>query len=55
MQNNKMTIENIPQYDFSIIEIIKAGFARIDGVKAAFFIRGFNRIGSNSPIFRSHH
>lgn len=38
MQNNKMTIENIPQYDFSIIEMIKEGFARIEGVKLTFVL-----------------
>ena len=36
MQNNKMTIENIPEYDFDIIELIKEGFRRIEGVKGTF-------------------
>ena len=30
--------DNIQEYDFDIIEIIKAGFARIEGVKAQFVI-----------------
>ena len=38
MQNNKMTIENIPEYDFSIIEMIKEGFIRIEGVKLTFVL-----------------
>jgi hypothetical protein len=38
MQNNKMTIENIPEYDFFIIEMIKNGFARIEGVKLTFVL-----------------
>lgn len=38
MQNNKMTIENIPEYDFSIIEMIKEGFTRIEGVKLTFVL-----------------
>jgi len=38
MQNNKMTIENIPEYDFSIIKMTKDGFARMEGVKLTFVI-----------------
>ncbi len=38
MKNNKMTVENIPQYDFSIIEMIKEGFRRIEGVKLTFVL-----------------
>ncbi len=33
-----MTIENISEYDFSIIEMIKEGFARIEGVKLTFVL-----------------
>lgn len=36
MRKNKTTVENIPAYDFSIIEMIKEGFARIEGVKLIF-------------------
>ncbi len=31
-----MTTENIPEYDFDIIELIKEGFRRIEGVKGTF-------------------
>ena len=31
-----MTTENIPEYDFDIIEVIKEGFRRIEGVKGTF-------------------
>jgi uncharacterized membrane protein len=33
-----MNNENIPEYDFSIIEMIKEGFRRIEGVKQPFII-----------------
>jgi hypothetical protein len=36
MQNDKITLENIPEYDFDIIEVIKEGFRRIEGVKGTF-------------------
>ncbi len=36
MQNENMNPQNIPEYDFDIIEIIKAGFQRIEGVKGIF-------------------
>ena len=36
MHNNKMSIENITEYDFNIIEMIKKGFQRIEGVKGIF-------------------
>ncbi len=38
MENNKPNIENIPEYDFDIIEMIKEGFHRIEGVKQPFII-----------------
>ena len=31
-----MTTSNIPEYDFNIIELIKEGFRRIEGVKGTF-------------------
>ena len=36
MQNGNMDAQNIPEYDFDIIEIIKEGLARIEGVKGIF-------------------
>lgn len=36
MENEKQSIQNIPEYDFDIIEIIKEGFRYIDGVKGTF-------------------
>ena len=36
MQNENQDIQNIPEYDFDIIEMIKAGFHRIEGVKGIF-------------------
>jgi membrane-anchored glycerophosphoryl diester phosphodiesterase (GDPDase) len=36
MQNENQNRDNIPEYDFDIIEIIKAGWHRIDGVKGIF-------------------
>ena len=33
MQNENVDAKNIPEYDFDIIEIIKEGFRRIEGVK----------------------
>lgn len=33
-----MTIEDISEYNFSIIEMIKGGFARIEGVKLTFVL-----------------
>lgn len=36
MQNKEQDIQNIPEYDFDIIEILKTGFHRIDGVKGLF-------------------
>ncbi|MEN8726543.1 MAG: hypothetical protein ABF276_01120 [Sulfurovum sp.] len=36
MQNENQNIQNIPEYDFDIIEMIKAGFHRIEGVKGIF-------------------
>lgn len=42
MQNENMDAQNMPEYDFDIIEIIKKGFSHIEGVKgiflAAFFV-----------------
>lgn len=42
MEKNNKKLQNIPEYDFDIIEIIKVGFKSIEGVKgtfvAAFFI-----------------
>jgi hypothetical protein len=37
MENEKQ-VQVIPEYDFDIIEIIKAGWAQINGVKAQFVI-----------------
>ncbi|WP_373028795.1 hypothetical protein [Sulfurovum sp.] len=36
MQNENQDIKNIPEYDFDIIEIMKEGFRRIEGVKGIF-------------------
>ncbi len=36
MENENLTTQNIPEYDFDIIEIIKEGFNRIEGVKGTF-------------------
>ena len=36
MQNENQDRQNIPEYDFDIIEILKAGFHRIEGVKGLF-------------------
>ena len=36
MQNENVDTKNIPEYDFDIIEMIKAGFNRIEGVKGIF-------------------
>jgi len=36
MENENISASNIPEYDFDIIEIIKEGFRRIDGVKGTF-------------------
>lgn len=36
MQNENMDAQNIPEYDFDIIEIMKTGFNRIEGVKGLF-------------------
>lgn len=36
MQNENVDVKNIPEYDFDIIEIIKEGFRRIEGVKGIF-------------------
>ena len=36
MQNETVDTKNIPEYDFDIIEIIKEGFKRIEGVKGIF-------------------
>ena len=33
-----MIVTNIPEYDFDIIELIKEGFRRIEGVKGTFVI-----------------
>ena len=40
MDNENREIKEIPEYDFGVIEIIKAGWERIDGVKL-HFILGF--------------
>ena len=40
MQNGNVDTKNIPEYDFNIIEIIKEGFTRIEGVKG-IFLTGF--------------
>lgn len=36
MQNDNLINQNIPEYDFDIIEMIKEGFNRIEGVKGVF-------------------
>lgn len=36
MQNGNVDPKNIPEYDFDIIEVIKEGFKRIEGVKGIF-------------------
>ncbi len=36
MQNDNLTNQTIPEYDFDIIVMIKEGFNRIDGVKGIF-------------------
>jgi hypothetical protein len=36
MKNENNQIQNIPEYDFDIIEMIKEGFQRIEGVKGIF-------------------
>ncbi len=36
MQNENQDIDKIPEYDFDIIEMIKIGFIRIEGVKGIF-------------------
>jgi len=36
MQNENVDVKNIPEYDFDIIEMIKKGFNRIEGVKGIF-------------------
>ncbi|UPT78331.1 hypothetical protein MN086_04100 [Sulfurovum sp. XGS-02] len=36
MQTETLDDKNIPEYDFDIIEMIKAGFKRIEGVKGIF-------------------
>ncbi|RLA69564.1 MAG: hypothetical protein DRG09_05495 [Epsilonproteobacteria bacterium] len=36
MENENMPAQNIPEYDFNIIEIIKEGFRHLDGVKGTF-------------------
>ena len=36
MQNDNLTNQNKPEYDFDIIEMIKEGFNRIEGVKGIF-------------------
>lgn len=36
MQNENQDIQNIPEYDFDIIEMIKVGFNSIEGVKGIF-------------------
>ncbi len=36
MENETRPTQNIPEYDFDIIEIIKEGFRHIDGVKGTF-------------------
>lgn len=36
MQNENIDEKNIPEYDFDIIEMIKEGFQRIEGVKGIF-------------------
>lgn len=36
MKNDNVTNQNIPEYDFDIMGIIKEGFGRIEGVKGLF-------------------
>lgn len=36
MKNDNVTNQNIPEYDFDIIGIIKEGFGRMEGVKGVF-------------------
>lgn len=36
MENETRPTQNIPEYDFDIIEIIKEGFRHLDGVKGTF-------------------
>lgn len=36
MKNENNKLQNIPEYDFDIIEIIKVGFKSIEGVKGTF-------------------
>lgn len=36
MKNENVDVKNIPEYDFDILEIIKKGFSRIEGVKGIF-------------------
>ncbi|GIT97401.1 DUF975 family protein [Sulfurovum sp. TSL1] len=36
MKNEERNVQNIPEYDFDIIEMIKTGFNRIEGVKGIF-------------------
>ena len=38
MPDNQIPTEKIPDYDFSIIDMIKEGFRRIDGVKMTFVL-----------------
>ena len=41
MQNENVEANNIPEYDFDIIEMIKEGFNRIEGVKGLFLVAFF--------------
>lgn len=36
MKNENVDVKNIPEYDFDIIEMLKEGFRRIEGVKGIF-------------------
>ncbi|MBT8343908.1 MAG: hypothetical protein KJO45_04245, partial [Sulfurovum sp.] len=36
MQNENQDLQNIPEYDFDIMEMIKTGIHRIEGVKGLF-------------------
>jgi hypothetical protein len=36
VKNENVDVKNIPEYDFDIVEMIKAGFNRIEGVKGIF-------------------
>ena len=36
MQNENVDTKNIPEYDFDIVELMKEGFKRIEGVKGIF-------------------